>query len=71
MYLPEPEEFMLPKAHGCMGYCFHQGENLMKKTIAVRIALTLLLLVASGSAPVLADIGGGPVPWCWPNPCSN
>lgn len=33
-----------------------------------RIALMLLLLAASGSAPVLAD--GGQVPLCWPNPCS-
>lgn len=31
---------------------------------AVRIALTLLLLVACGSAPVLAD--GGPMPLCDP-----
>lgn len=41
------------------------------KKVVVRIALTLLLLVASGSAPVLADLGGGQTPWCWPNPCSN
>ena len=31
---------------------------------AVRIALTFLLLVAGGSAPVLAD--GGPMPLCDP-----
>jgi hypothetical protein len=36
------------------------------KTV-VRIALLLLLLVASNPTPVLAD--GGPVPYCWPNPC--
>lgn len=35
----------------------------------VRIALLLLLLATCGSAPVLAE--GGPVPWCWPNPCSK
>jgi hypothetical protein len=39
------------------------------KKVVVRIALTLLLLVASGSAPVLSE--GGQVPYCWPNPCSD
>jgi len=39
----------------------------MKSTI-LRIIVVTLLLVACGSAPVLAD-GGGPVPLCYPNPC--
>src|SRR5262249_37042021 len=39
------------------------------KTI-VRIILVKLLLVACATTPVLAD-GGGPVPACWPKPCSN
>ena len=39
------------------------------KTI-VRVAVITLLLVACASTPVLAD-GGGPVPFCWPNPCPD
>ena len=41
-----------------------QGEKDMKKTI-VRIILAMLFLVASGSAPILAD-GGDPRPLCIP-----
>jgi len=40
----------------------------MKKSI-FRIIAAALLLVACGSAPVLAD-GGEPVPLCYPKPCS-
>jgi len=40
----------------------------MKSTI-LRIIVVTLLLVACGSAPVLAD--GTPLPLCWPNPCSQ
>jgi len=40
----------------------------MKRTI-FRIIAAALLVVACGSAPVLADGGGGPVPLCYPNPC--
>ena len=36
----------------------------MKKTI-IRMTLVALLLVVSGSTPVLADGGGGP-PLCFP-----
>jgi len=40
----------------------------MKSTI-LRIIVATLLLVACGSAPVLADGGGEPVPLCYPKPC--
>jgi hypothetical protein len=39
----------------------------MKKTV-IRLILAVLVLVACGSTPVLAD-GGEPVPICWPDPC--
>ena|ERR1700674_402623 len=42
-----------------------EGED-MQRTI-VRIILAVLLLVACGAAPVLAD--GGPAPLCYPRPC--
>jgi hypothetical protein len=38
----------------------------MRKTIVRIIAITFLLL-ASGTAPVLADTT--PMPMCYPNPC--
>jgi len=38
----------------------------MKNTI-VRIILVTFLLLASGTAPVLAD--SVPLPGCWPKPC--
>jgi hypothetical protein len=41
----------------------------MKKTI-VRIILVTLLGLA-GAAPVMADGGSGPVPLCYPRPCSG
>jgi len=44
---------------------FREGRKKMQK-MTIRIFLTLLLLVAGGSAPVLAD--GSPVPLCYPNP---
>ncbi|HEY6349155.1 MAG TPA: hypothetical protein VI636_07080 [Candidatus Angelobacter sp.] len=37
--------------------------------IIIRIAVALLLLVAGGSTPVVAD--GFPVPLCYPNPCTG
>jgi hypothetical protein len=42
-----------------------KGENNMKTII--RIVLASLLLVACGSAPVLADTS--PVPLCYPKAC--
>jgi hypothetical protein len=38
----------------------------MKKTI-VRIIVITFLVLASGTAPVLAD--SVPMPMCYPNPC--
>jgi hypothetical protein len=46
---------------------YTQKEINMKKTI--RILAITLLLVACGSTPVLAG-NPGPVPLCYPNPCS-
>lgn len=42
----------------------------MKKTV-LRILLFILMVVASGSTPVLGDAGGWPVPICYPTPCAQ
>jgi hypothetical protein len=44
---------------------FAKRRKLMKKTF-VRILLAMLLLLASGSAPVLADGTIPAPPWCCP-----
>src|SRR5262249_9207843 len=46
------------------------GDTNMKSTILV-IIVALLLLVACGSSPMLADGGGEPVPLCYPKPCQS
>ena len=40
------------------------------KKMMVRIFLAVLLLVACGTTPVLAD-GTSPVPYCFPKACPN
>ena len=40
----------------------------MKKTV-VRTLLIVLMLVACGTTPVLANGGGSPVPICYPDAC--
>jgi hypothetical protein len=54
--------------NGLRGYGPFRKERMkMQKTI-IRIILTLLLLTAWGSAPVMAN-GPGIPPYCYPNPC--
>jgi hypothetical protein len=55
------------------GYAFPEEDRIplikeknMKETI-IRIIVVTLLLLASGTAPVLAD--GIPAPACYPKPC--
>lgn len=42
----------------------------MRKSIALRIAFTLLLVLGSFATPSMAD-GGGPVPLCPAKTCSG
>jgi uncharacterized lipoprotein YajG len=43
-------------------------EKNMKKTI-VRMILVAFLLLASCTAPILANADGVPLPICYPRPC--